>query len=125
MLSLIAEKSLPFLYFYLFLVISFAAVMHSLGITFDGTSVDSETPWGEYTGINFFPLVFILYTLRQSLGDFKVDCFNFLPKPVMYFTWFFWVILIIMCSLIFLNFLISVITECYDEVREFKIEEAY
>ena len=106
-------------------MVSFAAVMHSLGIIFDSSSPDTAAPLGEYTGINFFPMVYMLYTLRQSLGDFKVDCFNFLPAPVMYTAWFLWAVLIILCSLIFLNFLIKVIEECYEEVRDHKIELSY
>jgi hypothetical protein len=55
----------------------------------------------------------------------KVDTFLFLPKPVMYTAWIVWFFLVVINSMIFLNFLISVITEVYEDVREKQEESAY
>jgi hypothetical protein len=102
--------------FFIYLNVTFGFVVHSIGIRFDETLVKDF--YGDYTGMHEWGMPYLFYTLRQSLGDFKVDTFLFLPRPIMYMTWFVWFFLIIINSMIFLNFLISVITEVYETERE-------
>ena len=123
MLSQIVYSATPFLCFFIYLNVTFGFVIHSIGIRFDETLIKDFN--GDYAGIDNWYLPYLFYTFRQSLGDFKVDTFLFLPKRIMYITWFVWFFLIIMNSMIFLNFLISVITEVYESVRELQIEESY
>lgn len=84
-----------------------------------------KDPFGEFTGFGFWFVPYLFYSLKQSLGDMKVDTFLFLPKPVMYTAWIVWFLLVIINSMIFLNFLISVITEVYEDLREKRVESAY
>ena len=119
MLAVIFQKAVPFLMFFAYLIITFAFAIHAVGIQFDGTLL--LEPEGEYVGFGAWYIPFALYTLRNSLGDFKCDTFLFLPKPVMYVTWATWLLLISINALIFLNFLISVINETYESIREVQI----
>jgi hypothetical protein len=66
-----------------------------------------------------------MYTLRQSLGDTKVDTFLFLPKPLMYIAWAMWFLLFTLNSMLFLNFLIATIEEQYNDTKIHQVEEAY
>ena len=70
-------------------------------------------------------MAYIMYTIRQSLGDTKVDTFLFLPKPLMYISWVVWFLLFTLNSMIFLNFLIATIEEQYNDTKVHQVEEAY
>jgi hypothetical protein len=70
-------------------------------------------------------MAYIMYTIRQSLGDTKVDTFLFLPKPLMYIAWVMWFLLFSLNSMIFLNFLIATIEEQYNDTKINRVEESY
>ena len=123
MLSGIFDRSVPFLMFFIYLNFTFAFVMHSIGIRFDETLVKDFN--GEFAGFEIWIIPHLMYTLKQSMGDMKTDTFMFLPKPIMYTAWGTWFVLVIINSMIFLNFLISVITEVYEDESEMQTEEAY
>lgn len=76
MLSNIFSLSVPFFCFLAYLIFAFSFAMHSIGIRFDETLI--KEPLGEYTGFGNWFIPHILYTTRQSLGDFKVDTFMYL-----------------------------------------------
>ena len=122
-MSEIVRKAIPFLLFFIYLNFTFSFVMHSIGIRFDETLIKDFN--GEFAGFNYWAYPYLFYTLKQSMGDMKTDTFMFLPVPIMYTAWFIWFLLVIINSMIFLNFLISVITEVYEDEREMQVEEAY
>jgi hypothetical protein len=47
-----------------------------------------------------------------------VDTFQYLPEPVMYTAWIMWILAITINTMIFLNFLIAVISDVYCEVQQ-------
>jgi len=124
MLSNIAREAVPFLTFFVYLNLTFTFMFYVINITFDETR--EKTPSGEYQGIDQWWLgPYLLYTFRQSLGDFKTDTFLFLPGPQQWACWLMWLICIMINSMIFMNFLIVTIEGVYEEVKSTQIEQAY
>jgi len=80
---------------------------------------------GDYQGFYSWIEVYFLFVLQTSLGDFSVNNFKHLPLLTMYTLWIMWVILVIINSMIFLNFLIAVISDIYAEHVITRVEESY
>ena len=54
-----------------------------------------------------------------------MDTFKYLEGPQLWTVWIMWLILVVINAMIFLNFLIAVISELYAQVQETRIEECY
>ena len=59
------------------------------------------------------------------MGDFDVDPYAELPLASQYFIWIFWLIMVFANTIIFLNFLIAVITDVYEQIMETRTEEIF
>jgi len=124
MLSGVFYNAMPFLIFFIYLNLTFTFIFYVMYIKFDPTM--KKDGMGEYQGIEDFQLLpYILYTFRQSLGDFKTDTFLFLPPVDRYATWFLWLCCILINAMVFLNFLIVTIESVYEECSITRIERAY
>ena len=57
--------------------------------------------------------------LRISTGDFNVlGSLNYLDSPYNQLFWAFWTICILICTIIFLNFVITKATAAYEKISE-------
>jgi hypothetical protein len=120
MLFEICRDSVPFLTFFVYLNVTFGVIFYTVHVPLGDQSIKHNA--GEYEGIDdweFMP--FLLFTFRQSLGDFNTASFFFLGKPLLYYTWLMWLICITINSMIFLNFLIATIENVYERIGEAKI----
>ena len=112
MLFEICRDAVPFLTFFVYLNVTFGVIFYTVHVPLGDQS--SKHNVGEYQGINdweFMP--YLLFTFRQSLGDFNTASFFFLGKPLLYYSWLMWLICITINSMIFLNFLIATIENVY------------
>jgi hypothetical protein len=124
MLSLIAERAVPFVFFFLELNVTFAFIFYVLHIKFDETN--EKDPEGEYVGVDqiwFIP--YMMYAFRNSLGDFKTDTFLFLPVIQMYAVWVMWLLIVLINVMILLNFLIVTIESAYEDLHDKALESSY
>jgi len=124
MLERIVIESVPFLVFFFCLIGLFGLVMNSLDVIFSDPA--KGNPLGDYENFSEVrAFSYILFTLRQSLGDFSVDTFKLLPSLIHWSAWFMWILLVTINSMVFLNFLIAVISDIFDELKSSTIEESY
>ena len=117
MLKQVAQELLPFLFLFLSFIVVFALMIMTLGFEIDGLEEDP------YDGLG--RVGFLMYVLRTSLGDFEVDTFKQLRPVSRMILWVFWMIIILANTIIFLNFLIAVISDVYEQVMESKTEEIF
>ena len=68
---------------------------------------------------------YFMFILRTSFGDFSVDPFKGLPKLIRVFMWIVWLIVIFCNCIIFLNFIIAVISDTYEQIMDTRTEEIY
>lgn len=113
MIVRVGEELIPFLVLFLLFIIVFAMAMFILGVDF---AVNRETGEAKeansYAGIG--PLAHVFFIMRTSLGDFDLDQFKDLPTVSRAASWLFWVVIVISNTVIFLNFLIAVISDVYE-----------
>jgi hypothetical protein len=67
----------------------------------------------------------LLYTIRNSVGDFQPDTLKYLPMPQRITMWIYFLMIIVINVLVFMNFVIALINDCYNEVAESRVEEAF
>ena len=70
-------------------------------------------------------LSYFFFLVRTSLGDFDVDPYAELPLLSQYVIWGFWLLIVFTNTIIFLNFLIAVITDVYEQIMETRTEEIF
>lgn len=72
-------------------------------------------------------MAYLIMSFRFSLGDFTdVDSFeNGTEEWVVRLRWTYWIFSVILSSLIFLNFIIAVVSESYEKVMEIKTPSIY
>lgn len=123
MLAFIFEKFKPFVIFWFAIIWMFALCVQALDVVF--YNGDSMTQGGEYNG--FFGMFgpCLIYTIRNSVGDFQPDTIKFLPTYQRIFMWMYWIMITIISVLIFMNFTIALINDSYQESIPTRIEEAY
>ena len=108
----------PFLSLFNFLIIVFSFIVYTLGLSFD--SLGDDNP---YRSIGRFG--FLIFTFRSSMGDFDVEQFKELSFVTQLFLWLFWLCLVLLNTIVFLNFLIAVIGDVYAQVMETRTEEIF
>jgi hypothetical protein len=67
----------------------------------------------------------MMYTFRNSLGDYKTDTFLFLPVIQMYAVWVMWLLIVLINVMILLNFLIATIESAYSDLHDKALESSY
>ena len=107
---------IPFLTLFLSLIFLFMFIVYALGLSFE--SMEDENPYKSIGTVGYFFFLF-----RTSMGDFDVDQFAELPLSLQVTLWAFWTVLVMVNTIVFLNFLIAVINDAYCEVMETRTEE--
>jgi hypothetical protein len=114
---------LPFVVLWICIIIMFSFCINALDLVFFNS--DSPTQGGDYEGFfNMFGPI-LLYTIRNSVGDFQPDTLKFLPMPQRITMWIYFMMIIVINVLVFMNFVIALINDCYNEVAESRVEEAF
>ena len=117
MLKQVSKELIPFLFLFLSFVVVFSLMVMTLGLNL------SELENDPYDGLWDFG--YLMYVLRTSLADFEVDTFQQLRPASTIILWLFWIIIILFNTIIFLNFLIAVISDVYEQVIESRTEEIF
>ena len=117
MLKQVSKELIPFLFLFLSFVVVFSLMVMTLGLNL------SELENDPYNGLWDFG--YLMYVLRTSLADFEVDTFQQLRPASTIILWLFWIIIILFNTIIFLNFLIAVISDVYEQVIESRTEEIF
>ena len=68
---------------------------------------------------------YFLSTFRLSAGDFELENYSTQRAYLVLFTWLIWVIGVIALNMIFMNFIIALISNSYDKVVEKAEAESY
>ena len=119
MLFRVGEELTPFLFLFAGFVLTFSFVVVALDM--DKEKLESTgDPYEGMGGLSYF-----MFILRTSFGDFDVDPFKEMPKGVRLFMWMFWLIVIFCNTIIFLNFIIAVISDSYEQIMDTRTEEIF
>lgn len=119
MLGTVMLKLTPFLFLFLSMIIVFMFIQITLGLHFHGDGDNAAYA----SGIG--PMAYFLFLVRTSLGDFEVEQYADLPLLSQYFIWVFWLVIVFANTIIFLNFLIAVITDVYEQIMDTRTEEIF
>ena len=120
MLVRVYEELVPFLILFTSFIVVFAWAIKLVGVRFD---YEENLEENSYKGLDFF--AYITFVARASLADFDLDHFYRLPVKSRLAAWMFWLMIVISNTVIFLNFLVAVISDVYEQVMETRIEEVY
>ena len=105
-----------FMGFFLLFIINF-------GIIFVILLSNTAAP-EEYDGLGVFG--FFLMAFRTSSGDFYVDSFKETNSTLLVvMSWALWIIAVFVLNIIFMNFIIAVISESYEKVMQKLVAESY
>lgn len=118
MILKVAVSIVPFMTLFITLIVAFSLICFTLGLSFE--SLGDDNP---YKGIG--KVGYIFYLFRTSTGDFDVDQFKELPSSLQFTLWAFWTMLVLLNTIVFLNLLIAVISDIYNQVMETRTEEIF
>jgi hypothetical protein len=113
-------KLIPFAVLFLGFLLMFMFSMNALNVPL--TDVENNN---DYANIDFAPLEIFIYVFRIALGDFQVGGFKRMQHETIIATWLLWVFLVCLNTIIFLNFLIAVVSDVFAHVMETRTEECY
>lgn len=113
-------KLIPFAALFFGLIIAFMFAFNALNTPL--TDVEDNN---DYANIDFVPLMLFVYVFRIALGDFQVAGFKRKQHLTLIPTWIVWIVLVCINSVIFLNFLIAVVSDVFAQVMETRTEESY
>ncbi|CDW89455.1 wd-40 repeat protein [Stylonychia lemnae] len=103
-----------FLIFFIIFILQFGMIFLVL---FKAQQID------EYNGVN--KLAYFLMAFRISSGDFQLDDYHSQEDGLVIFTWIIWLIAVMTLNIIFMNFIIAVISESYERVMQKLVAESY
>eukprot|EP00347_Sterkiella_histriomuscorum_P008450 403345053 len=103
-----------FIGFFLIFILEFGLVF---AILFDAISIE------EYQGIGIF--AYIMMAFRTSSGDFNVDSYKDQSSSLVIISWVIWIIAVMLLNVMFMNFIIAVISESYEKVMQKLVAESY
>jgi hypothetical protein len=123
------EKVMPF--FALFMLFTFVCgeMNYVLGVNLEQGNFEAlesgEEDENIYAGTG--SMSHFIFSYRNSLGDYDLEHFNSLYEhPAVYWAcWATWYLVTFLNVMVFLNFLIAVISEQYTEVMANKLEQEY
>lgn len=79
----------------------------------------------DYSNIDYAPFELFLYVYRIALGDFQVSGLKRMQTATLITAWLIWFAIVVINSIIFLNFLIAVVSDVFAQVIEKRSEENY
>ena len=100
---------------YYFLFILFFGILFA--ILFANPHLD------EYNGLNL--IGYLVMNYRLSLGDFSTDYIPESKAKLIPFIWIIWGIAVLLLNIIFMNFIIAVISQTYEKVIQKSTAESY
>ncbi|CDW71819.1 wd-40 repeat protein [Stylonychia lemnae] len=103
-----------FLIFFIIFILQFGMIFLVL---FKAQSID------EYNGVN--KLAYFLMAFRISSGDFQLEDYHSQNDGLVIFTWIIWLIAVMTLNIVFMNFIIAVISESYEKVMQKLVAESY
>ncbi|CDW82015.1 wd-40 repeat protein [Stylonychia lemnae] len=77
----------------------------------------------EYNGVD--KLAYFLMVFRISSGDFQMDDYHNQGDLLVVFSWIIWLITVLTLNIVFMNFIIAVISESYERVMQKLVAESY
>ncbi|CDW88037.1 wd-40 repeat protein [Stylonychia lemnae] len=80
-------------------------------------------PIDEYNGVN--KLAYFLIAFRISSGDFYLDDYQNQTDVIVIFSWIIWIFAVLTLNIVFMNFIIAVISESYERVMQKLVAESY
>eukprot|EP00347_Sterkiella_histriomuscorum_P016204 403354088 len=78
----------------------------------------------QYEGLSLFG-GYMMMSFRLSTGDFELDNYNSQSQLFILILWGIWILAVLALNMIFLNFIIAVISSTFDKVMESQEEEEY
>jgi hypothetical protein len=120
MMSVVIVELVPFFILFISLNGIFAFMMAILGVSLFPQGEESD-----YEGLGALAVGYFFYVLRLTLGDFDVSTFQHLQRPTIYVVWLVWTAIVFLAAVIFLNFLIAVISDVYARVIDTRMEEVF
>ncbi|CDW79775.1 wd-40 repeat protein [Stylonychia lemnae] len=104
-----------FILFFLIFIFQFGIIFV---ILFSAQEVD------EYSGIGTFG--YFLMIFRISSGDFAVENYKDQPTTVLIaLSWLIWLVAVLILNIVFMNFIIAVISESYEKVMQKLVAESF
>ncbi|CDW89537.1 UNKNOWN [Stylonychia lemnae] len=103
-----------FLLFFIIFILQFGMIFLVL---FKAQQID------EYNGVN--KLAYFLMAFRISSGDFQLDDYHSQTDGLVIFTWIIWLIAVLTLNIVFMNFIIAVISESYERVMQKLVAESF
>lgn len=64
-------------------------------------------------------------SFRTSTGDFELDGYPELDSQLIILAWIIWIFAVLILNVIFMNFIIAVISESYEKVMQKSVAQGY
>ncbi|CDW91093.1 wd-40 repeat protein [Stylonychia lemnae] len=103
-----------FISFFLIMILQFGMI---LLVLFKAEEID------EYNGVN--GMAYFLMAFRISSGDFQLDNYQNQGSLLVIVSWIIWISAVFTLNIVFMNFIIAVISESYERVMQKLVAESY
>ncbi|CDW71404.1 UNKNOWN [Stylonychia lemnae] len=103
-----------FISFFLIFIIQFGLIF---------TVLFRAAPVEEYEGVDAFGYYLMIF--RIAAGDFATDNYKDQSQFLVIITWIVWIIAVIALNIIFMNFIVAVISESYEKVMQKIVAETF
>lgn len=125
-----------FMALFLLFTLTFAVCVSIMGIELDPALMkNKEEGWTHFTipadksENPYYGLAMIMqvpmYVLNTSLARFDCDPFRYLPPVSRITMWILWMIIVFINTIVFMNFLIAVISDVYAQTMQKRTEEVF
>ena len=124
-----------FMSLFLLFTVTFAVCVNILGIELDPALINNkeglthDTITADKSENPYYGLLIIMqvpmYVLNTSLGTFNCDPFRLLPPVSRVTMWLLWVVIVFINTIVFMNFLIAVISDVYAQTMQTRTEEVF
>ena len=124
-----------FMFLFLLFTLTFAVCVNILGIELDPALINNKEGWTQSTipadksENPYYGLLMIMqvpmYVLNTSLGKYNCDPFRYLPPVSRITMWILWFVIVFINTIVFMNFLIAVISDVYAQTMQTRTEEVF
>ncbi len=87
------------------------------------TILFKAAPLEQYEGLGLFGYFMMSY--RLSSGDFEIENYSSQRASLIIFTWIVWIVGVLVLNVIFMNFIIAVISESYEKVMQKLVAQSF